>query len=51
VIPGNDDAIRAVRLYISAAADSVLDGRNTAVGMVSGRESEQAAAGGEQVVS
>lgn len=40
VIPGNDDAIRAVRLYIAGVADAVLDGRNTAVAMVSGRESE-----------
>jgi small subunit ribosomal protein S2 len=30
VIPGNDDAIRAVRLYIAEAASAVLDGRNTA---------------------
>jgi small subunit ribosomal protein S2 len=37
VIPGNDDAIRAVRLYIAGAADAVLDGRNTAAGMLSGR--------------
>ena len=43
VIPGNDDAIRAVRLYIAGAADAVLDGRNTAAGMVSGREGEFAA--------
>jgi small subunit ribosomal protein S2 len=27
VIPGNDDAIRAIRLYAQAAADAVLDGR------------------------
>jgi len=27
VIPGNDDAIRAVELYLSAAADAVLKGR------------------------
>ena len=27
VIPGNDDAIRAVNLYAKAAADAVLDGR------------------------
>ena len=40
VIPGNDDAIRAVRLYIAGAADAVLDGRDTAVGMLAGRESE-----------
>ncbi len=27
VIPGNDDAIRAIRLYAQAAADAVLEGR------------------------
>ena len=26
-IPGNDDAIRAIRVYTNAIADSVLDGR------------------------
>ncbi len=34
VIPGNDDAIRAVRLYIGGAADAILDGRQTAAAMV-----------------
>ncbi|MET1254731.1 30S ribosomal protein S2 [Aliikangiella maris] len=29
VIPGNDDAIRAIQLYLSAAADTVLDGRQS----------------------
>ena len=28
VIPGNDDAIRAIRLYAQAAADAVLEGRS-----------------------
>jgi small subunit ribosomal protein S2 len=27
VIPGNDDAIRAVQLYVTAAADAVLEGK------------------------
>ncbi len=27
VIPGNDDAIRAIRLYAGTAADAILDGR------------------------
>ncbi len=27
VIPGNDDAIRAIRLYLSAAADAIIEGR------------------------
>jgi small subunit ribosomal protein S2 len=31
VIPGNDDASRAVRLYARAIADSILDGRANAV--------------------
>ncbi|MCP5142164.1 MAG: 30S ribosomal protein S2 [Chromatiales bacterium] len=31
VIPGNDDAIRAVRLYLEAVADSVMTGKQTAV--------------------
>jgi small subunit ribosomal protein S2 len=30
VIPGNDDAIRAIRLYLSAVADTVLDARQSA---------------------
>jgi len=34
VIPGNDDAMRAIRLYASAAADAILEGRQSAqVGM------------------
>ena len=39
-IPGNDDAIRAIKLFTSRVADSVLEG----LAMVEGRE---AAAGGE----
>jgi len=31
VIPGNDDAIRAIRLYAGAAADTILEGRKKAV--------------------
>jgi small subunit ribosomal protein S2 len=31
IIPGNDDASRAVRLYARAAADAILDGRANAV--------------------
>ena len=34
VIPGNDDAIRAIRLYVTALADAVLDDRNDANGTV-----------------
>src|SRR5690554_1676609 len=28
VIPGNDDAIRAIKLYLTAVADAVLEGKN-----------------------
>jgi len=31
VIPGNDDAIRAIQLYVHGAADAVLDGKSTGV--------------------
>lgn len=32
IIPGNDDAIRAIKLYATAVADAVLEGRNQARG-------------------
>ena len=35
VIPGNDDALRAVRLYINQAASAILDGRNSAAAAAS----------------
>ncbi|NEX20363.1 30S ribosomal protein S2 [Thiorhodococcus mannitoliphagus] len=47
VIPGNDDAIRAVRLYIAGAADAILDGRDTAAAMVGRRDGAEEAALGE----
>jgi len=31
VIPGNDDAIRAIRLYAGGAADAILDGRKSGI--------------------
>ena len=41
VIPGNDDAIRAVRLYIEGAASAMLDGRRTAAAMAGSRMPEE----------
>lgn len=40
VIPGNDDAIRAVRLYIEGAASAALEGRATAATVAAGREGD-----------
>jgi len=40
VIPGNDDAIRAVQLYVRAAADAVLEGRAAAPTAVTGAGDE-----------
>ncbi len=40
VIPGNDDAIRAVRLYVTAIADQILVGKQIAEGGVSVEEFE-----------
>lgn len=38
VIPGNDDAIRAVQLYLNAAAQSVSEGRNKDVAAVADKD-------------
>ncbi|MFN2309480.1 MAG: 30S ribosomal protein S2 [Gammaproteobacteria bacterium] len=38
VIPGNDDAIRAVQLYVCAAADAVLDGKATSASQPAGAD-------------
>jgi len=38
VIPGNDDAIRAIKLYVSAVADAVLAGKAAAGEVVSADE-------------
>jgi len=38
VIPGNDDAIRAIRLYVTAVADAIQEGRDRAGGHVSADE-------------
>lgn len=35
IIPGNDDAIRAIQLYARGAADAVLDGKSTSAVQVS----------------
>jgi small subunit ribosomal protein S2 len=40
IIPGNDDAIRAIRLYASAAADAILAGRAQASAAAGGEEEE-----------
>lgn len=48
VIPGNDDAIRAIRLYVTAVADAISQGQNQASNEVTADEfvevSEDAAA-------
>jgi small subunit ribosomal protein S2 len=50
IIPGNDDAIRAIRLYITTAADAIQEGRDRAAGHVS--EDEFVEVGeGEEVAS
>jgi small subunit ribosomal protein S2 len=42
VIPGNDDAIRAIQLYVRGVADAVLDGRETAQAVLATRPEESA---------
>ena len=47
VIPGNDDALRAVKLYVSAMADACLTGRAGAEGAVAVAEPAAAEAQGD----
>ena len=50
VIPGNDDAIRAIRLYVTAVADEILVGKRMAEGGVGAEEfSADIAAPSEEV--
>ena len=39
-IPGNDDAIRAVQLYVRAAADAVLEGKAAAPQIAAGEKDD-----------
>jgi small subunit ribosomal protein S2 len=49
VIPGNDDALRAVRLFASRIADSIIEGQQIATegGVAAQAAQEQAAAGAD----
>lgn len=47
VIPGNDDAIRAVKLLVGAMADAVIEGRQGAVGSAAQEEVPEAEAAEE----
>ncbi len=42
VIPGNDDAIRAVKLLVGAMADAVIEGRQGAVGSAAQEDAAEA---------
>ena len=51
VIPGNDDAIRAIRLYVTAVADEILVGKRMAEGGVAAEEfASESATAAEDVV-
>lgn len=41
VIPGNDDAIRSIRLYAKSIADAVIDGRGAVAHLGGGNESDE----------
>jgi small subunit ribosomal protein S2 len=50
VIPGNDDAIRAIKLYVTAVADACIEGRVGRHGIVPADEfvEKRPARGAEQ---
>jgi small subunit ribosomal protein S2 len=41
VIPGNDDAIRAIQLYVQGASAAILEGRASAAHMAGGNGGEE----------
>ena len=41
IIPGNDDAIRAIQLYVQGASAAILEGRTSAAHMVAGDGGEE----------
>ena len=49
IVPGNDDALRAVRLFASKMADAIIEGQQTV--KEGGAEIGEAAEGGEPVAS
>ena len=40
VIPGNDDAIRSIQLYVGGVADAIIDGRERAQAVLTGKPEE-----------
>ena len=40
VIPGNDDAIRSIQLYVGGVADAIIDGRDRAQAVLTGKPEE-----------
>ena len=48
VIPGNDDAIRAVKLIAGAMANAIIEGREGRMGAAAAEETEEAAAETEE---
>lgn len=40
IIPGNDDAIRAIQLYAGSMADAILEGKEYAATQAGSREPE-----------
>jgi small subunit ribosomal protein S2 len=49
VIPGNDDASRAIRLYARGIADAILEGRSQVITQISGDEFVEVDSSEEQV--
>jgi small subunit ribosomal protein S2 len=47
VIPGNDDAMRAIQLYVAAIADSIMEAKGASATAVQEEEFAPAEAGAE----
>ena len=51
MVPGNDDALRSIRLFLSAAADSILEGHGIHEKAVEDAASQAAEAEGDEKAS
>ena len=51
VIPGNDDAIRAIQLYVTAVADAIIEGKAASANAAAAQQKAEAEAAEEEAAS
>jgi len=51
VIPGNDDAIRAIQLYVTAVADAIIEGKAASANAAAAQQKAEAEAAAEEAAA